>query len=802
MGLRTSAGSGDGGQLAKDSGSEPSASPTATTSGPESGLLRQSPHAFEEGRGGDQDDRTPRPSLLEFSPAAAGAHIRVLGVVGFAMIAFNLTGGGPFGLELSVQYAGPLPCFLAFLVLPFIWSLPQALITAELACMMPGNGGAILWCSSAFGDLGGWIVGFNSLASSIIDLALYPVMFASYVVMLLEGGGAGGAASGDDDADAAAAAASSVSRTELCARLAVIAVGLALNVRGIAVVSRFSGAVIALVLAPFVVSFVAQAPAVWTGGRAWAQVRPAPQWALFSASMLWAHSGWDACGSFAGEVVRPAETFVRGTLLTMALVLVTYALPLLVAVQTHPDYAAWPPGALQVFCGDVAPFLGHLAIGAGLLSQLAMFTSGLSAASRGLWALAGGGEKGVAGVAHLPSLLAREWGGSPVVALVAQAVTVGGLTLLPFESLLQCNLALGSVRILLITGAFLRLRESHADASRPLGGGGGGGGGGGAGGGGALLVAAPLFIVSAAFMALTHAGVWATVAGLNCIALGVFAAHAARDARAYGRWWPRGRFNLVGGGGGPADTSGGKDTSPSAGGALLGGGRGRRGVAGGSGGASVGWSLHGGREEAGGRRARRGALGSGYSSSDDDDDGSDDDEDAGSDDNDGEDDGDGDRDSYDTDDGAPPLTTAVSAGDAAAAAAATYGATAPLSPLSPLSPALSGRSPHSGGPSPRRFAVPPLYERKGGGTVVASPSRGGSSALPPLPLQQQQQPTAGGPFHAHLQPSSAHSSVGEGRRSTTGSPAGGRGAKPRRRRKAAAAAAQSRFAADGAGGEM
>lgn len=47
--------------------------------------------------------------------------------------------GGPFGEEPAVQAGGPLLAILGFLIFPFIWSVPEALITAELSTAFPGN---------------------------------------------------------------------------------------------------------------------------------------------------------------------------------------------------------------------------------------------------------------------------------------------------------------------------------------------------------------------------------------------------------------------------------------------------------------------------------------------------------------------------------------------------------------------------------------------------------------------------------------------------------------------------------------
>lgn len=37
--------------------------------------------------------------------------------------------------------AGPLLALLGFLILPFIWSMPEALVTAELATAFPEDSG-------------------------------------------------------------------------------------------------------------------------------------------------------------------------------------------------------------------------------------------------------------------------------------------------------------------------------------------------------------------------------------------------------------------------------------------------------------------------------------------------------------------------------------------------------------------------------------------------------------------------------------------------------------------------------------
>ena len=44
-------------------------------------------------------------------------------------------------LQDAVTSAGPLLALVGFVVLPFVWSLPEALVTAELATAFPEDSG-------------------------------------------------------------------------------------------------------------------------------------------------------------------------------------------------------------------------------------------------------------------------------------------------------------------------------------------------------------------------------------------------------------------------------------------------------------------------------------------------------------------------------------------------------------------------------------------------------------------------------------------------------------------------------------
>lgn len=49
----------------------------------------------------------------------------------------------PLALQDAVGSAGPLLAILGFVLLPVVWSVPEALITAELATAFPENSGYV-----------------------------------------------------------------------------------------------------------------------------------------------------------------------------------------------------------------------------------------------------------------------------------------------------------------------------------------------------------------------------------------------------------------------------------------------------------------------------------------------------------------------------------------------------------------------------------------------------------------------------------------------------------------------------------
>ncbi|KAL1807096.1 hypothetical protein ACET3Z_030164 [Daucus carota] len=111
-------------------------------------------------------------------------NIKKLKLIPLVFLIYFDVAGGPYGEEPAVQGAGPLLAILGFLIFPFIWSIPEALITAELSTAFPGNGGFVIWAHHAFGPFFGSMMGSLKFLSTVINIASFPVQCIDYLKRL------------------------------------------------------------------------------------------------------------------------------------------------------------------------------------------------------------------------------------------------------------------------------------------------------------------------------------------------------------------------------------------------------------------------------------------------------------------------------------------------------------------------------------------------------------------------------------------------------------------------------------------
>lgn len=249
-----------------------------------------------------QEESPPPP------PAATTRRPKLTTLPLIALLFFDVS-GGPFGVEDSVGAAGPLLAILGFLLLPFLWSLPEALVTAELSALFPSNGSYIRWVSAAFAPFWGLQLGVWKLVSGVLDNALYPVLFLDYL-----------------QHSAPLFAAASPARP--LALLLLTAALTFLNYRGLHIVGLSAVFLAAFSLSPFVALSVLAVPRIrparWLAGGA-----RGADWRVYLNSLFWNLNYWDKAGAVAGEVEEPGRVFPRAVFGAVGLVVAGYVVPLL-----------------------------------------------------------------------------------------------------------------------------------------------------------------------------------------------------------------------------------------------------------------------------------------------------------------------------------------------------------------------------------------------------------------------------------------------------------------------------------------
>ena len=360
-----------------------------------------------------------------------------------AVMYFNVS-GGPFGLEGLVANVGPGLAILMLVATPLIYSVPEVLLIGELASMLPAEGGYYQWVKRAFGRFAGFVNGWLSWMYSLIDMAIYPVLFNQYLRFFI----------GDI----------SPWHAWLLA-LALIWGATWLNLRGTYTVGRTSAWLTAAVVAPFAVLAVA-ALAHYLAAGASASFRAAPFHAagapflgalgLGISQGIWNYSGWDNASTVGGEIAESGRTYPRALLRALPLVALVYIAAIVPALVVT-DWTRWTDGAWPAIAVAVAgPWLAAWVAAAGMVSAFALFGALLLVYSRIPLVLARDGL--------LPRwLAATDERGTPRRAIIVSAIGYSAFAGLKFEGLLAADVLLYTAALGLEFAALLQLRRSEPE---------------------------------------------------------------------------------------------------------------------------------------------------------------------------------------------------------------------------------------------------------------------------------------------------------------------------------------------------
>ena len=387
-----------------------------------------------------EGDDIPPPAALDHH--ASGS--KKLTLVPLIFLIFYEVSGGPIGTEASVKAGGPLLALLGFIFFPFIWSVPEALVTAEMSTAFPENGGYVLWTSSAFGPFWGFLQGWWKWTSGVINTATYPILCVDYLQSILPVVAAG------------AARVSGIFGFTLALTY--------LNYRGLTVVGWSAVMLGVASLLPFFImvgfSLPTLVPSRWLGlGGNGESV----DWREYLNVLFWNLNFWDNASTLAGEVEDPGRTFPRAILMAGFLVAGCYLLPLLAGTgAVDVVRSEWEDG----FFAILALRLGGkwlqwwMELGA-TLSCFGLFAAQMSSSSFQVL--------GMADMGILPAFLSiRSSYGTPTIGILLSCSGALLLSFMSFTDIIQAANALYSFGMLLEFAAFLWLKFKAPDMYRPF----------------------------------------------------------------------------------------------------------------------------------------------------------------------------------------------------------------------------------------------------------------------------------------------------------------------------------------------
>lgn len=377
------------------------------------------------------------------------SELRVVGPLRLASILFFLAYGGSYGVEGVIATAPPFYVLLAFLVAPFVWAIPEALITAELSSAIPCVGGNIVWANAAFGHFLAWQSGFWALVAVPSAVSMYPTMFLNSF--------------------------ENVTGIycdfwqKLLFHLAIVLFIVCVNIRGTKTVSGGNMIFSLLVLGPFVVLIAygfakkVVTPELimykhWTGHIAFSKL---------ATNAIWSCGGWTNAGQLAGEIANPRKSFSIATTLVFFLTLMFSLLPLAVAMGVDPNQQAWEKFKVGYWV-VVAHSLGgvwfkwFMGIGA-MIGALGEMNSSFCSQARMLYYLSSSDDFMFP---RIFSPMSRF--NTPYIAVFTLGVISFVISLVNFQYIMDFVVLLSSLSLLISFACLMKLRITKPDMQRPF----------------------------------------------------------------------------------------------------------------------------------------------------------------------------------------------------------------------------------------------------------------------------------------------------------------------------------------------
>jgi amino acid transporter len=382
---------------------------------------------------------------VSHTAASTSSILRKASLFYFVFVMYSYTTGGPFGLEEQVTTSGPGMTLLYHLFLPFFWCIPVSLVSAELTCAMPVEGGFYRWTRAAFGDFLGFLAGWWNWSASFLLGGAYAVLFTEYLVFYFP---------------------QLTGWKHYLVSVALIAVITWVNIRGIQMVGKVATALEIFIFVPVVVMIVLGL-AKWHHNPFVPLVPPHQAFSkVFGVGLalgLWLYSGYEQLSTVAEEVENPQRSYPLALALVVPLSIATYFLPTFAGLAALGNWQDWRTGYFSQAAALIGgPWLGSWMTLAAMIGNVALLNSTVLTTTRMPFAMAEDG--------YLPSILARHHAryGTPWISILVSAVIYASLALHTLGQLISIYIWLRAATTVLTVLSAWGMRRKYPDLARPF----------------------------------------------------------------------------------------------------------------------------------------------------------------------------------------------------------------------------------------------------------------------------------------------------------------------------------------------
>lgn len=275
--------------------------------------------------GSESAKTAPQKSAPSYAPTR---NLRRIGLAPFVALLFAYCAGGPFSLESMISTSGPGLGLTFLIVVPFLFSVPIALATAEMATLMPVEGGFYRWSRAALGDFWGFQCGWWNWTGTFLMSAAYGVAMADYLEEWMP----------------------AHSRVEHWAvALVFLLLVASLNVLGIHLVGKLTLVLLLIMSVPLLIFVVL--------GFRHAHFNPfhpflptgTPWQGAFGLGLaiaLWSYAGYEQLSTVIEEVENPARNFPIGLAIVVPLAMGIYVITLAAGLAALGNWREWETGYL------------------------------------------------------------------------------------------------------------------------------------------------------------------------------------------------------------------------------------------------------------------------------------------------------------------------------------------------------------------------------------------------------------------------------------------------------------------------